>query len=316
MAVEMGRKLLLILMFTAFLFAESAKADSDAVPTSGYSVQEFARALQLNSELSRSPQLSGSRKDYIDTDLGPVLLRQPAGFEATLKVRPIQLVRQAWNAASQFLDTVAFPSTVRAASYGWNIVVVSSPGLRVEGSKVSSEYCHTALMGPPADVLIDGYRLFHPCNVTDSMPSPEQRLLRSLTHEVGHGLEYKLLGSGFSRRQRWHSEGFASWFESEAANFLPGAKAGSLRREMLRKARTAFRRDWRPYFFSGSPEDYSHSFALVDFLVQRGGPEGLLRVYETMSKENCAFAEAVEKSYGLTFEDWMSGTEAGLESDS
>lgn len=293
--------------------SSSALAEESPQETvAGYSVADFAQALKLQTKLQDAPGVFSGRKDFIETTLGPVMLRQPWGFDSTLRTSPIHLIRQAWNAASHFLAQEQFPDFLHDARFGWNVVVTNHQGLRVEGSKVSSEYCHTALMGPPADVLIDGYRLFHPCRVQEPMPPPETRLLRSLTHEVGHGIEYQLLGNSFSRRQRWHSEGFASWFEARAVDFLPNAKPGELRSEKLSEAKRSFRLNWRPYLFSGSPEDYSVSYALVSYLAERKGVPALLQTYARMSEEHASFAEAVEKQFGLSFEAWMAETDAYL----
>ncbi len=282
------------------------KAESDR----GYTVDTFARVLRLepSRHLLKPATYADQNSVFLETRLGAVALRYPDSFAGSLKRRPAEIVTGAWEAAAAFLERGGFPEEVRRASFGWNVLVAERLSAEVADSKVSSEYCHTALMGPPADILIDSYRLFHPCSASYSSVTAENRLSRSLVHEVGHAVEYKLLGHAFGRRQRWHSEGFASWFESEAARELRGVRSEAATTELRRRARNSFDRNWKPYLFRGSPQDYAQSYAMIAVIAETESVQRLRDVYSRMSADNCTFSESVERELGWSFADWVERT--------
>ena len=211
----------------------------------------------------------------------------------------------------------------------WNIVVSrSSSGPLVRRNNLFNTsdraYCHTAWIGPPADIVLDGYRLANPCDGSDWRSGVERldlragqgshatmgesKLLRTLVHEAAHAIEYRLMGRGFSRRQRWHSEGFAVWFENRAFG-------GSQLRdpeEQRQKSREAIAERWLPALFAGSPRDYLRSQILIESIVKHYGVSGLLRVYRAMDNNNNSFEEAVLSELGWDFSAWIEQARADL----
>ncbi|MFN8391472.1 MAG: hypothetical protein U0136_14385 [Bdellovibrionota bacterium] len=312
-----GAHAISVLFVLMLAFAPSAHAQPAEEPSNGsrYSLEQFSKALLIQPIVSEgtgsahvaSASLSGSleeRHDIVPTGLGAVSLRWPARLRPQVAFVPSKTIQSSWSAAESALRDLGFPAQVVASDYDWN-VVVSGDGAALEPgvSRVSSAYCHTALMGPPADIVIDGYRLLHPCAVGIS---PEQALQISLVHEVGHAVEFRLLGAGFSRRQRWHGEGFATWFESRARERLPFKAMTSDDRARLReRARTALTAGWRPYLFQGSPEDYARSYGLIATIAEAHSVPALIQVYQRMSADNCLFEEAVQRELGLSFDQWL-----------
>jgi len=301
-----------ICVFAAAVFCAPVKADEapEKTQTRGYTVDGFARALNLAPirHLLRPAAFTEHNSVFLETNLGEVALRYPDAFASSLKRPPAEIIRQAWQQSADFLERAQFPEEIRRASFGWNVLVANRLSAEAADSKVSSEYCHTALMGPPADILIDSYRLFHPCGVR-GLQSPDERLVRTLIHEVGHAVEYKLLGEAFGRRQRWHSEGFASWFETEAAT---GARAQEAKSEMIRRARLAFSTKWKPYLFSGSPGDYAQSYAMFAVIAETQSFAQLQAVYRRMAADRSSFSDAVQRELGWSFDEWLTRTAAFL----
>ena len=271
----------------------------------GYSVGQFSQLLKLksNAELLKSRVAEG--RQLIQTPLGEVAMRWPRAGVSTETVRASESVRIAWSAVAGALGQLGFPERVRSANYDWNLVLQNGVPTGGKGRLLSSAHCHTAWMGPPADIVINYDRLLDPCGGATSESVPSQVLTGALIHEIAHAVEFQLLGSAFSRRQRWHSEGFATWFESVVIDGMPNLKhRQALNSELRERAKRVFRESWSPYTFDGSPADYAKSFALISTLVDVHGVSGLVAVYNRMSQDNCVLAQAVEREFGWDQKEW------------
>ncbi len=293
-----------------FIGLEGTEAQT---PLGGYSVIEFSRFLQLAPNFQRSkgtlePELISQQ---LSTDLGTVLVRYPRESAVLRVLSPVTSVRRSWEAAAATLLELGIPPFPAEQLPEWNVILTDQSRLEVNGSRVSTAFCHTALMGPPADIVIDGYRLLHPCDGA-SVANPERALQRSLVHEIGHGVEYQLLGNGINRRQRWHAEGFATWFETWATGKLKGEDSKKIQDLMRGKARLAFQRNWKPYLFQGSPADYLTSYALIASIAERRSVASLVAVYQRSSRDHLTLEQAVEREFGLSFAQWMAEAEAFL----
>lgn len=272
----------------------------------GYTVSEYARALLLptTSELAQSrPSSASFARESVPTKIGSVVVTFPRPLSSSLGYSPLDAVQNAWRLAADVIERYQIPIGEPTPGFDWNVIFSGSSPLHVRGSRVSSAYCHTALMGPPGDIVIDAARLMNPCEGSEVAGRGEAFLTQSLVHEVGHGVEYHLLGKGFNRRQRWHGEGFASWFELAGAEVLNPQT--TFRKQMLEKSRRAFSKNWKPYLFRGSPEDYAMSYLLVAAIADGRSREDLYRVYGRMDRDSCTFEQAVERELGLSFEQWI-----------
>ena len=285
----------------------------------GYSVAEFSQLLKLktNSELlkpSSRPQLSQG-KELIATPLGEVAMRWPRAGVSTETVKAADAVRTAWGAVAAALGQLGFPERVRSANYDWNLVLQNGVPSGGKGRLLSSAQCHTAWMGPPADIVVNYDRLLEPCGVVAGERLPKQVLTGALIHEIAHAVEFQLLGKAFSRRQRWHSEGFATWFESVVVDGMPELKhRQALNTELKARAKRVFRENWSPYTFDGSPADYAKSFALISAIVEQKGVRGLVAVYDRMAMNNCVLSDAVQLEFGWDQREWWHQARAVLDS--
>ena len=284
-------------------FSEDPRGSQRILRAPAYSVEQFSSALWLKPSIQSSKPSPNERKTVVSTALGDVVLKLPLGFESTVGFSLFRAIQTSWSAAARVLAAANFPPEF-SRGYDWNLIVHDGKPLSPSGSRMSASYCHTALMGPPSDIVVNGYRLLHPCD--QSLP-PEQALLTSLVHEIGHAIEFRLLGSAFSRRQRWHGEGFATWFEMRGRKLL-GVYPQSANHELAYRIRESLRKEWKPYFFQGSPDDYLRSYALISDLVDLHSTEKLFASYKRMSRDNCLFEEAVERELGMSFAQWMNET--------
>lgn len=288
------------------LFQVGTAWSQDSFVRSGYTVDEFAGALRLGALVNKNS--SEFSQHLIQTPLGRVSVRVPYDSSLLLNVRPTELVNTAWTVGAAILVKHKFPQLFVADSqYDWNVVFVPRILSTMQKRALGSNYCHMAMMGPPADVVIDINRVLNPCGASSSKPQLAV-LVSSLIHEIGHAVEFRLLGNAFPRRERWHSEGFATWFESLGQEIIDSSSDSSLKN----RARSVFSMKWRPYLFSGSPADYLQSYAMLAVIAEQS-PEKLFAVYQRMSAEHLGFSEAVGKTLGWTFSQWLEETRKFLD---
>ncbi len=269
----------------------------------GYSVEDFVRELELKNsiELLAQPGVT-FKKALVDTSLGDIAVRWPTSHTGFV---PEQSVVAAAKAVEETLETLSFPYQVSSAPYGWNIVI--QPGIPpgAKGRLLQSSDCHTAYMGPPADIVVNYDKLFSPCDASERDIGPDRILSHVLIHEIAHGIEFRLLGKGFSRRARWHSEGFALWIESLAVEAL-SSRSGPLLRDKFRShARSNFNPAWRPWLFHGTGNDYANSYAMIAVVAETRGVPRLLQIYNEMDRSGLLFQEAASKVLGWDMERWI-----------
>lgn len=296
-----------------------ARAASPLAPAPGYSVADFSSVLRLERATERmvANHDVNIALDSFDTPLGLVHFRTPRTAPGDEVSRLKRSVVRAWSLAALAAEDLALPAPLPDRQLGWSVSLSEGNILTGKGGANDKAYCHSAWIGPPADIVIDGYRLTHPCDSSESVPLREKRLVRSLVHEVGHAIEFQMLGRGFSRRQRWHSEGFAVWFEMAALPLLEDtprllgpvqAPRVVLERSALNeRVRSAFAqssKSWQPMYFAGTPDDYARSYGMIAAIVRSGGVESLRRVYGLMDARHLSFEESVRGVLGWDLAEW------------
>jgi hypothetical protein len=163
--------------------------------------------------------------------------------------------------------------------------------------------CHPAWIRPPADIFVSAFYIGTGCR-RGVLPEQEarDRLRGTLYHEFGHAIEYQLLGDSVKQAERYHSEGFAEWFEVQA---LSDHGLNQYAYAIRQGAKKHFFETWDPKRFSGSNEDYFRAYALVESIVKKRGLSGLLRVYALIKEQAIPFDQAVKKELGWTSAQWM-----------
>lgn len=312
------------------------------VSREGYSVDDFSRYLRLAKaadlgaaeDVLREGLPAGNpmRREIVKTALGDVVVR----WSGTAKLgggsdESGESIVQAWHAAHQVIERNGFPTNVGYSSIDWNLVLREGAPMLKRKSLVGSRFCQSAWMGPPADIVVDLARIVQPCNGAPPHGTAIARLRDSLVHEIAHAIEYHLLGAAFSYRERWHGEGFASWFETLAVEVLPkrDSSRADLRETLRARARSAFAArpksssprvsagvigehgtakttpGWSTALFDGSPDDYARSYALIATIAERFGPRALFQAYETAAADRIALREAIHRNLGLNEERWV-----------
>jgi hypothetical protein len=121
-------------------------------------------------------------------------------------------------------------------------------------------------------------------------------LTQVLLHEMGHAVEYVLLGGGQMDGDRQRAEGFASWFEQYSADFasvIPSGSVKSFYRGLAAQGLAA-----PSAGFSGTPQDYAVAALAFQAIVDRKGVHGLMQVYSQMRERALPMMTAVEQELG------------------
>jgi hypothetical protein len=226
------------------------------------------------------------------TDLGPMEVRWPRSVEQCLGKSPSRAVADAASAVNRAIKSGRFMSEVRSARNDWSLVFTDKKSAFSQFPMALSLGGHPGFMIPPNQIYIISDFIAPDCNagaVTDSM------LAQVLIHEMGHVVEYLLLGGQQMDGDRKRAEGFASWFEIYASDFSSAISRGHVREYYRKLAEQAVQSN--SVEFSGSAQDYGR--AAFDFIAitDRRGISGLMEIYTAIRNERLSFKEAVYKRF-------------------
>lgn len=255
-----------------------------AAADNSYTVEEFSKALRLDREKAPASSIT------IETALGRLHLLQETEIRGVgLK----KIILQAFQISAEVLRKNSFQESLIQKNFDWRIVV--SKKINQNNSRIANNYCHLAQMGPPADIVIAASSFAKPCIENLSL---DLQILSSLIHEIAHVIEYHLLAKAYPRRERWHSEGFALWFQSKGVDLLKDKYLAKYfgSKVLEEEVKNLQEKNWSVYTFSGSRADYLHSYSIIKDIVDQGGIAQLLAIYQQMSEKNLSFSEVLQRS--------------------
>lgn len=239
------------------------------------------------------------RKDDIATSLGRIEMRWPRSAETLFGRTPLRAVTEAAGAVSRALKTGGFDARVQQLTLPWKIVFMDEklPEGQIPLELVSN--CHPGWMTPPANIYIVAQRVAAGCGGErrSHQSVADAQLAQVLIHEMGHAVEYALLGDA-ATPDRMRAEGFACWFEQYGTDFSPLMRKGATREYYLDLAKQSLRSGEQILSFSGSAFDYARASLLFHAIAERRGVPGLMRVYKAMRESHHAFIPAVEVALG------------------
>lgn len=255
----------------------------------------------LNTRLAKPDEidLDGTvRRENMVSAVGNIQLRWPRKVEQLFGRTPTRAMADAARTVSRTLKQSGFPSKLRNISMNWNVVFMdeSLPETQIPTYLVSS--CHPAWMTPPANIYVVAQRVAEGCGGRSTPGRVADGYLASvLLHEMGHVLEYYLLGRSASH-DRFRSEGFASWFEQYASNFSAVIPKGDVERRYIGWAKASFAQSPTVFHFQGSPYDYGRASMYFKAVVDRRRVAGLMDVYELMMDQKIDFLSALKARMG------------------
>ncbi len=244
-------------------------------------------------------QLKGNiRTETISSNLGPVWMSWERESERQFGRTPLRAVTDAANTISKALKNNAFPIKIQTLSVPWKIVFL---GGSLDASKIPAQLvqnCHPGWMTPPANIYIAADRVAGGCGPAHSSASiADSTLTEVLLHEMGHVIEFYLLDRQFIG-DRMRAEGFATWFETYAAEFSSIVNKRTIYNMHLATAKLSFRQNPKNFSFQGTAEDYARASLIFHAIVEERGMSGLVEVYKVMAKERLMLFPAVEKALG------------------
>jgi len=282
----------------------SAKGGAERVPSQRIrantkrtlSVTDYSKHLKNSGNyISKNDQIklsNNSRSFRMNTDLGIANIRWERSAEQYFNGPVDRTIGKAFKAATKQLARSAFPSKLRQSDFEWSFVVVDKDSKLP--SKPNTGGCHPGWMTPPAQIVLDAYAIATGCGRSRqqaSKPESTELLHDTTLHEIGHAVEFHLLEGAFGLKERWHSEGFASWFETQGASSSARARSKQI-------AKTYYRPDWNPRTFNGSAIDYKKAYAILDTIEKKRGLQRLSDVYKKMSQSNMRMLPAIKEVLG------------------
>jgi hypothetical protein len=232
-----------------------------------------------------------ARTASFTTDVGPMSVRWSRSIEKCFVSLPSRAVSEAAQAFNRAIKSGRFASDVKYARREWSLAFIDKTAAFSQFPIALSQGGHPGFMIPPNRIYIISDVVAPDCSreqVADDV------LTQVLLHEMGHVVEYLMLGEQNQLFDRQRAEGFASWFEQYSADFTGTIPRGSVRKQYEVLALNAPSLAGRS--FAGSAADYALAALPFQAIVQRKGISGLMKVYQSMREDRLPFYDAVERS--------------------
>ena len=233
-----------------------------------------------------------ARTATFSTDLGPMHVRWPRSIERCFATSPSRAVGEAAAGVNRALKSGRFESSLKHAHREWSLAFTDKATAVAQFPIALTMGGHPGFMIPPSQIYIITDFISPDCSgekIADAV------LAQVLLHEMGHVVEFLLLGERTDRPDRQRSEGFAAWFEQYSADYTRGIRHGEVKRYYTELARRALSRG--PHGFTGSAEDYAYAALQFRAIVERRGLGALMNVYAEI-RRGLPFDDAVQKAMG------------------
>ncbi len=236
---------------------------------------------------------SEARSATFGTDLGHVTMRWTRPIERCFSSPPSRAVGEAIKAVNRALKSGRFSADIKRAQREWSLAFTDKSTAFAQFPVALTLGQHPGFMIPPSQIYI--ITDFIAPNCTGAKVGDEL-LAQVLLHEMGHVIEYLLLGESQTLFDRERSEGFASWFEQYAAEYSQVIPSGSVKRYYDELARDALRNGAAG--FQGTPADYARAALPFQAVVRKKGIVALMDVYRRIRDEHVDWTEAILKATG------------------
>ena len=236
------------------------------------------------------------RREILTSPLGEIHLRWPRKVELLFGRTPVKAMTAAAQTVNRTIRKTGFPERLRKMRQPWNVVFLDGDLPETQIPAMLIQNCHPGWMTPPANIYIVGQRIAGMCygQKASTTRVADEQLERVLVHELGHAVEHYIL-EGRGIRNRMRIEGFASWFETVAADNSAKLDKYGLIREKKEYARQAIAQSPNAFTFGGSSHDYARASMYFHAIAGYRGVRGVMDVYDVMLKNNTDFFSAIER---------------------
>lgn len=257
-----------------------AKALSD-VPEQYRSVAQCDVALGAPSQFESK---GNKRKVEANSNWGRIGLFWTSDVEDKLPANPVTIVVGALKDAERFVSSYLGISTrdIPGGNDGWQIVIINNDA---EVPLPIRQGCHPGWMTAPSNIYLYAKKIFADCGGRSlSAEAIKQNFYSTLIHEIGHVVEYGLIGKSIKDSQR--AEGFAAWFES---SIIPASKG----RYLAAAKSLVARAQGQPTPFQGGFADYGLASAHFHALVDIKSPVGIREFYRKYKESPTSLPNAI-----------------------
>ena len=224
------------------------------------------------------------------TDLGPIDVKWPLSVERCFGRSPARAVDDAAATVNKALASARFPPEVKNGSRRWTLAFTDRAAAIKQFPAALTIGGHPGFMLPPNQIYLIADFISPTCDRTGVADAV---LTQVLLHEMGHVIEFLILGNEFGL-DRPRAEGFASWFEQYSADFSRAIPKNSVRAYYRKLAAEALKT--LPAPFDGTPYDYARAALKFDAIVNKRGVSGLMGLYDVMKSDHVSFDQAAEKN--------------------
>jgi hypothetical protein len=214
-------------------------------------------------------------------------------IERCFVTSPSRAVGEAAAGVNRALKNGRFDPSLQHARRDWSLAFTDKATAVSQFPIALTTGGHPGFMIPPSQIYIITDFITPDCSgakVADAV------LAQVLLHEMGHVVEYLLMGERADRPDRQRSEGFAAWFEQYSADYTSGIPHGQVAHYYSELARRALTRG--SHGFSGSAEDYAYAALQFQAIVERRGVVALMQVYAQIRDAGLSFDDAVQRALG------------------
>lgn len=239
-------------------------------------------------------EISGNeRLEILSTSLGTVNLRWARASETLFGRTPVRAVAEAINAVARTVKGGGWTTKVQTLNVSWSVVFMQEKDVAAQMPPYLLNDCHPGWFTPPGNIYIVAERVAGGCGRGKSTTAVADGVLATvMVHEMGHALEYYILGPAFGG-DRMRAEGFASWFERYAGRNTSLYSAREVSERHQSAAKASLQAAPNVWTFQGSALDYARASYAIEAVVRVRGISGLMEVYKQIRERRIDLATAV-----------------------